>query len=682
MDGTEIPPAIPPTQVLANAHLLRSQHGWSQSDVDGYVQEQTGLPSMVELARQISAPSPAEGQPGLLPTIATKFGQGASFNFADRLSGAVDALLAGIKQGQIPSDLPTALASIAGHPAEYQAGRDQARQYYAAAQAAHPVASDIANGVGNLASSVIGGAALKAPATILGAAGQGALLGGGSSALATAGNQPDLTDPSALWNSLKSGGIGAGIGAVTGGLGQFALRHLLGNPAQLAAEGVTRGGGADALQQSEAALRASLPEGTPITPADLSPSLQNLAQAAVQKASPGVAEPLVSGLRARAVGQPQRIAASLKDLLGGAELDTPSRVAQLDALVRQIGNDPETGYQALNEAVGPISDPRLTELLGRPAVRDAFNRAIISLRNAGEKVAFEVPGTAAPDMVPGFEPTAAPPPAGAPGIDPNAVQVPNFQVLHATLQTLGDDANALIAKGGKAGFTGHALQQAAQDLRQVIADNVPQFEDLQSRYSAAKDLLDAANDAGDVANKSISDLQDHVSKLTPEQLPEFRRALAAKVYDQLRSAGETKNIAGTLLADPAFKAKMEVAFGDPETFQRFLDSIQGERTLGETASLFPKRGPVGATPEMGQGLPVSVGVSYHGEGGPRPYIFAHGLGRTGASVTANPLAQALLAPQRLDEFLQTVQRLNARGTLPRQILSSLPGGIASVATQP
>lgn len=640
---------VSPDQVLANAHLLRTQHGWSQADVDGYVQEQTGLPSMVELARQISAPSPTEGQPGLLPTIATKFGQGASFNFADRLSGAVDALLAGVKQGQIPSDLPTALASIAGHPAEYQAGRDQARDYYAAAQAAHPVASDIANGVGNLTSSVIGGSLLKAPATILGAAGQGALLGGGSSALATAGNQPDLTDPSALWNSLKSGGIGAAIGALTGGLGQFALRHLLGNPAQLAAEGVTRGGGADALQQSEAALRASLPEGTPITPADLSPSLQNLAQAAAQKASPDVAEPLVAGLRARTLGQPQRIAESLKGLFGES-LDTPQRVAELQQMARDIANDPEEGYAALNRAVGPISDPRLDELLNRPAVNAAYTQAVESLQNTG--------------------------------VSATEAEVPTFQTLHATLRTLGDNADALLNKGGKLGFTGAALKTAANDLQNVLADNVPEFPALQARYAEAKGLLGAANDAGTVASHSLSDLSAHVNKLTPEQLPEFRRALAAKVYDQLRSSGETKNVAGTLLADPAFKAKMEVAFGDPETFQRFLDGIQGERTLGETASLFPKRGPVGATPEMGQGLPVSVGVSYHGEGGPRPYIFAHGLGRTGASVTANPLAQALLTPQRLDEFLQTVQRLNARGTLPRQILSSLPGGIASVATQP
>lgn len=648
------PVAHPPNQVLANAHLLRAQHGWSQADVDGYVQEQTGLPSMKALAEQIAAPSPGEDSPyhltnsptanAIFGTVA-KFGQGASSNFADRLSGAVDALIAGIKQGQIPTDLASATAIAAQHPTEYQTGRDQARNYYQATQAAIPAASTIANGVGNLASSVIGGSLLNAPATVLGAAGQGALLGGGSSALATAGNQPDLTDPSALFASLKSGGIGAGMGGILGGAGQFALQRLMGRAGPLLTRGIEESGGPHALRQAATAQEAA-GRGAEMVPADLSPTLQGYANSAVNAASPGVRAPLQDAILARNAGQPQRLAEDLRDLFG-TELNGPARQAELQQMVRSIENDPETGYQALNDAIGPIQDPRLMEFLGRPGVKAAYQRAVDNLATTGETSIG-----------------------------------PDFQTLNATRKTLANQADAAFRAGN--GDQGAAFSHAANELRGILADNVPAFEDLQGRVANVKSMLDAANDAGDVLqNETLHGLADKVNGLSGDALTEFRRGLASKLYDQLASMRTGRGIASTLLTDPGLQAKLEVAFGDQSTFQRFLDRVSAEKAMSGTGAIFGNsqtaQRMAGAS-DMTSNLPVSGGLSIH-EGGLRPYLFSH-LPRGSATVTANPMAQALLTPQSLDQFLQTVQRLNARGTLPRQILSSLPGGVASVATQP
>lgn len=636
---------VSPDQVLANAHLLRSQHGWSQGDVDGYVQEQTGLPSMVELARQISAPSPTEGQPGILPTIATKFGQGASFNFADRLSGAVDALLAAAKHGGLnPATMSAALASPDVGNA-YFTGRDQTRDYYAAAQAAHPVASDISNALGNTASSVVGGSLLKAPATLLGAAGQGALLGGGSSALATAGNQPDLTDPSALWNSLKAGGVGAAIGAPLGAASQFVLQRLFGRGGPLLTKAIQESGGAGALQDAQTALQ-NAGRGEGAVPADLSPTLQGYANSAVNAAAPGVRAPLQDAILSRNAGQPQRLADDLRELFG-TELNGPQRQAQLHAMIQSIENDPETGYQALNEAVGPIQDPRLMEFLGRPGVKAAYQRAVDNLATTGETSIG-----------------------------------PDFQTLNATRKTLANQADAAFRAGN--GDQGAAFSHAANELRGILADNVPAFEDLQGRVANAKSMLDAANDAGDVLqNETLHGLADKVNGLSGDALTEFRRGLASKLYDQLASMRTGRGIASTLLTDPGLQAKLEVAFGDQQTFQRFLDRVGAEKAMSGTGAIFGNSqtaARMAGASDMTSNLPVSGGLSIH-EGGLRPYLFSH-LPKGSATVTANPMAQALLTPQSLDQFLQTVQRLNARGTLPRQLLSALPGAGASLLTQP
>lgn len=630
--GPTAPPAAGTVdEVLANAHRLRKEFHWSQQDVDAYVREQTGLPSMVALATQIaSQPDLSPGAaPGLFPSTVVGFGRGASFNFLDRLAGAAEI-----------QSSPMENPAVA-----YLRGRDASRAYQGEAAAAHPLATTIANLAGMLTSGLATGGAAPAVSLPM-AALRGGLTAAAMTGASALGAEPDLTQPGAYKRAGVQAAIALPFGAVAGVGAQALSNRLLGKAAQALQTGVDRSGGVPALSLAQSAARAA-GRGASTVPADLSPALQELGDVAATNATPETRAAYAAALAARRSGQPQRLAEDLRDIYGRA-LDAPARQAELKALVRQIERDPQIGYQALNQ---PIQDDRLADFLNRPIVAGAYRASLSDLAAAGH--------------------------SGAPfeeGLTPPA---PTFQTLNATRITLRDMANSAFRAGRTA--RGAALKEASQQLRDILAANVPPFEDLQAQVAGLKGKIDASVLAERVlTNETPMGLARKMQNLSPDQLDEFRLGLASKLYERLASARTGKGVASTLLEDPGLQQKLETAFGDQGKFADFMNRAAQENIQSRTAAAFGGSQTAARlnARELFGGQAVHGGVALTPRGA-HPYIFSP-LFKGNPTLTGEPLARALFTPQSLDEFLATIAKLRGRGGIARSAAHTLPGLFSSI----
>jgi len=629
---------LSPTQVLANAHQLRAIHGWSQADTDQYVQEQTGQPTMTDLATSLSDYAVSPEAPSGGAAFATGVGRGASIGFADRLSGAVDAFLEGAKQRAVSGGLydPSGIADA------YSRGRDEARQYYAAADQAHPVLSTLGKVTGGIASAAIPIGSVAKAGTLAQAGLRGAATGAGFGVAGGLASSSDLFTTDALKRAGVEGLIGGGLGFGLGAAGEWLARRLSG--VGLAAQQLGKYTNPAVMAQTEGALdRAG--RLSQAVPADLSPETQALGDAAINAAPADVRAQLQGAIAARNQGQPQRLAQDLEDLYGQT-LNGPKRIADLRAVVQQIERDPVLGYEALDRATGPITDPRLLEFMQRPKIASLYQGVLDQLGMAGTE-----------------QPT----------------QGLSFTALNGLRRTLKDAASAAYAHGGAGGFTGAAYSQAAQDLGGILADNVPGFEELQHAVGHHLNLIETAENALEtLEEKTPAALAESMNQMSPDQLQEFRYALASKLRDQFVSMRTSQDATKRILEDPNLRARLEAVFGDDQTFQRFLGQVNAERIFRQTGNTFGSQTAqrLNTAEAFGETGGPSLGLTASPQG-VHPFLFLHPPG-VPRSETAAAMAKALYTPGTLSDFLDRLRGLQAAGNAYRIAPTSLVGGGAAL----
>jgi len=139
--------------------------------------------------------------------------QGASFGFADELTGAGYALKDKLLEGKDFTD-------------SYKKHRDESRANYELAQATNPnayLAGEVGGGVASLAVPGMGIFNAGKAATMGGQVARGALSGAGAGALSGAGtSEADIDTADFAKDVGTSAAIGAGAGGVLSGLGKYA----------------------------------------------------------------------------------------------------------------------------------------------------------------------------------------------------------------------------------------------------------------------------------------------------------------------------------------------------------------------------------------------------------------------------------------------------------------------------
>lgn len=172
------------------------------------------------LARDQAQPAqrvdaPAAPAPGIGESVARGALQGATFGFADEISGAIEGAL---------SDKPFTTA--------YREARDASRARFRAAEAANPKASFVGNIVGGFAVPGLGAAkAAKTTATTIG----GALKTGAKLGAVSGLGASEATDAAGLAGDVVRGGVGGAVGgAALKGAGDWIGRRLARAPERVA----------------------------------------------------------------------------------------------------------------------------------------------------------------------------------------------------------------------------------------------------------------------------------------------------------------------------------------------------------------------------------------------------------------------------------------------------------------
>jgi len=284
--------------------------------------------------------------------------------------------------------------------------------------------------------------------------------------------------------------------------------------------------------------------------ADLSPQLQEAADFSVNT-SPEARAQFSAPIEQRGINQTQRFLDDVKGLAGDADAGAQSKL--LVAARRAIENDPETGYDAIAKAAGPIQDKRLIPLLQHPAMQTAMKDAMTYSQMAGET---------------GTQPTA--------------------DVLNTARKALRDGANSAYRAGQ--GARGEAFKTVSKQLDAILRDNVPGFAEVQAKVASVKGQEAALQLASDITRQTdVRKLQALVADLAknPKELAQFRYGLASGIIDELNATTNRGNGARNLLiASKDVEAKLQTAFGDEGTFQQFMKRVMVERKMEMTRAAF------------------------------------------------------------------------------------------------
>ena len=529
-------------------------NGADPRNVDTWVAKYTPFQTLAELA---SAAQSAAITPRNLGREAV---QGATMGFGDELLGlrnaavknpeARERLFAAIsaigRGGPAGFGAPEAGANIGAMTAapEYAAGRDPMRRASAVFREAHPVIA-AGSGIAGAMAMPLGVARgpLSAGKTIL----TGMGVGGVGGAISGAGESEATTPAGIAADAVGGGVVGTVGGAALSGLGAGVQR--LRTPRGIAPV-------ADAIERNRAEIEQFLADaartgrGDVAVLSDASHSLRKLLDRAV------VLDPEVTGARAvrqfeaRATDAPERLAGDVRALAGRGPLDAATRAEELAGTVRAIENHPQRGYPALGKIHSPIVDPRVNDLL-----KEAGDQGLLTGRAALFAKRLRADG-------------------------------PTF----AHLNNLRREADALArsnfdaAARGQGGNTalGADYRKLADNLRDVLEDNVPGFRSLQAETGAAIRAKHALGEGIEAFNRADPrEFAEMVKRLTPPELEQFRFGLASELVNTLASRSLKRDAATELLnAGGGLKTKLRhILFGDDAAFRDFMRRAEIERAM-------------------------------------------------------------------------------------------------------
>lgn len=517
-------------RIQANVAAMRAK-GAPESDVLAYLQ--------MEDSRLKGGGTPSTPVP-VAAGMARSFARGATLGWEPQIAGAID-------QGAYDLGLARLNPLLAKlHIAPIVPGDQETARIQAAQQAFHQqdpktdVATQLAGAVASPVNKLLPGVGEgTTPAAV---AGRGAVSGGILGAVNGAGEaQPG--------HRLAGAVIGGLLGTAGGAILPAAIaegRALL-NPLRPAMSRIASTVDIPALR-AELARLASLGKGDVTALADLSPQTRALADQAAT-ASPAAAEQIAGTSLGRQADQSQRVLQNVRDGLGG---DEPSLAASMEDLVAQrrqwaAGPSGFQGLRDMNMRFTPDQVQAIAPTLNQPVVRSALKSALET---------------------------------GLIGTD----RPSTFQALQDVKESLDDAVTRAFRNGD--GNLGTRLTQARDQIRDFLVKNVPDYSTVSAEYARRVGLENALQAGADAWNKSdVQGLTRQIAKLAPEQLQQFRTGMAAKLVDQLSASATNRDVAAQLAnAGRAEQQKLQVVFGDQDTFDRFMQQMKAERQLAQLRS--------------------------------------------------------------------------------------------------
>lgn len=535
--------------------------------------EQTKTEENKNLGAQWYKNTPYSGSIAALGSAA----QGASFNFADEVGGAINA----VRNPLSPVE-------------SYKTGRDAFRGATEAYKKEYPISSTGAE----LSGGLLWGGPFKAitkavgvaPATgPLGRMGQSSSIGGIAGAVGGAGAAENLSDIPA--EVVKQGAFGVGLSPVLQGIGMTAggildaitpwitrgpemIRNIGGTAARnLALERVGNAIVQDESSVGRVARRMGKldPYGNEARIADSAgQSTRDLLD--TMTTLPGTTRNRVETvIRQRQAGRPERMDV-LPELLNQGQRASPT----LEALQLVKEQQSRPLYAAVQDRVIPIT-PALETLFERPAFREAYDHAVTNAANRGVKLPSLDEIVAQKKNIGAFWPAGQ-----------NANEVGQPVAVWDEVKKALDDIIAVKKKGLNVRTPSNKNQaqstlQSSLDIKDELVSEVDRLTG--NSYKRARDafagpaaMQSALEDGSQVWSKNANQIVEMTAKMSQSEREAFRIGAGEVLRDKVGSQGGQTQLLNAW-KDRTLREKLQAIYGDERTYRQAISKIYAENEL-------------------------------------------------------------------------------------------------------
>lgn len=491
---------------------------------------------------------------------ARRFQDGVFMGFADELHGGITALPRAAYNASQGKGFDIGQA--------YGQGRDDWRNSSKDFQAENPIAGtalEIGGGVTSAAAMP-----WTTPAKGAGLAAQtatGIKTGAGMGAMYGAGNADG-----SFADRLRGASIGLGVGGVTGGLGvpviaagskaanliaNQTINRLPGRSTDAAFKKVAEALERDGLQPAQAAARIAKlgPESALM---DVGPNSQALARAVYTQ--PGQGKTVIGDfLSARQEGT-----RSVDKTLQGGQIN---RVSQsIDDLIPGNAQDTRQGVQASRQQFGDsyeaarLGDDLVDVQPVLTSIDDEITRSKGGIKTALQKVrSYIVDDADRPEV--------------------------SVDALHQAKMAIDDlmSGEAKTSMGSVAKARVRKYQDTLIDAIESAGESGAKYREGRLGTAAAWRINDALENGENFMLKrafaNADEMAEAVSKMRPEELEAFRTGAGQAIKSKLGDMNTRTDSTKRLMDIPNLEAKIKTAFGDQDTFRRYIGNLENERAM-------------------------------------------------------------------------------------------------------
>lgn len=536
--------------------------------------------------------------------------KGYTWGLGDQLAGGEAAVGTGIENlGRMAVGAKQPYSAGEAYRATMKA-RGEAEKRFSDEHPVGAVATELASGVLAPGVGEVGNA-VAAGKSVLARAGRGLVAGG--TAGAVAGGAEDATTPEDhLWNAVRGAGTGSAVGATLPALGSLAKPVAARITSALSAaweQGVRAATGSPAgtkvltpEQQQKATEFAmqhvreliqktgkTLPDllkdpafiaGKPITSAETigRPAISQLLS--IGRRQGLTPDQLESYLRQRLQDAPDRIVNTLGKQAG---VEPHAVQGNFDTLSKELRKRNDPLYQTAYDS-GPLSSPKLTELLQRPSIKQALVGARDLVRESGGNpddiglITVTKPGKAVVDPQTGKEVW----PAGAPTTEEVEVRNPTMEAWDYVKRALGDVVYRDKDQAGRPQLDtkGYKIRDTLDELRDELFDQRPAYAKAVAAGGEPIQMREAYEQAPKLMRNTVSEdtFSKAIQRYTPAQMEALKGGWINQVFEQSRSGRlKLKD-----MVTPAFVTKARTLLG-PEQADQFIKDVVLEQRLTANA---------------------------------------------------------------------------------------------------
>ncbi len=168
--------------------------------------------------------------------------------------------------------------------------------------------------------------------------------------------------------------------------------------------------------------------------------------------------------------------------------------------------------------------------------------------------------------------------------DPIIGGVPNLRTLDAVNRGLGaiirEEKNPIT---GALTDRGRAVDMVRRSFVGHIDELRPEYAAARKAYSGPSQLMDALEEGKKFMSRarhdSPDDLRAAISKLSPDELDQFRVGAVQEIRNKLENLTSRADATKRLKDIPALEERVRLAFGDDATFQRYIGMLDNEAEM-------------------------------------------------------------------------------------------------------